>query len=111
MTYYVYVLESLSSGKRYVGSTSKPPEARLREHNGGSNRWTRPNRPFKLVYYEEHQSRAEAGRRERFLKSGAGRRIRDELAGDFRRKADQPLAEAEFPPEADSPLARVRAQR
>ena len=96
MAYYVYVLESLSSGKRYVGSTSKPPEARLQEHNGGSNRWTRTTRPFKLVYYEEHQSRTEAGRRERFLKSGAGRKIRDELAGGFRRKADQTTAEARF---------------
>jgi len=109
--HYVYVLESLRNGKRYVGSTSKAPETRLREHNSGSNRWTRQNRPFKLVYYEEHQSVAEAGRRERFLKSGAGRRIRDELAGGFRRKADQPPAEAQFPPESDSPLARVRAQR
>jgi len=111
VTYYVYVLESLANGKHYVGSTSKPPEVRLREHNGGSNRWTRHNRPFKLVYYEEHQSMAEARRRERFLKSGAGRRMRDELAGGFRRKADQPSAEAWFPPVADSPLARVRAQR
>jgi len=98
VSHYVYVLESLRNGKRYVGSTSKAPETRLREHNSGSNRWTRQNRPFKLVYYEESQSRADATRRERFLKSGAGRRIRDELAGDFR-------------PEADSPLARVRAPR
>ena len=111
MTYYVYVLESLANAKRYVGSTSKPPEVRLREHNSGSNRWTRQNRPFKLVYYEECQSVAGARRRERFLKSGVGRTMRDELAGDFRRKAEQPSAEAQFPPEADSPLARVRAQR
>ncbi|MCJ7510908.1 MAG: GIY-YIG nuclease family protein [Dehalococcoidia bacterium] len=88
------MLESLRNGKRYVGSTSKAPETRLREHNSGSNRWTRQNRPFKLVYYEECQSRADAIRRERFLKSGAGRRIRDDLASDFRPEADQPQAEA-----------------
>ena len=82
MPYYVYVLESVRNGKRYVGSTSKTPEVRLREHNGGSNRWTRENGPFELVYYEEYGSKLEANRRERFLKSGAGRRIRDELTGD-----------------------------
>ncbi len=81
MPYYVYVLESLRNGKRYVGSTAKAPEIRLREHNGGSNRWTRQNGPFKLVYYEECESKVEASRRERFLKSGAGRKIRDELGG------------------------------
>jgi putative endonuclease len=90
VSHYVYVLESLRNGKRYVGSTSKAPEIRLREHNSGSNRWTRQNRPFKLVHYEECLSRADASRRERFLKSGVGRRIRDELAGDSRPEADQP---------------------
>jgi len=79
---YVYVLESLRNGRRYVGSTSRAPEIRLREHNNGSNRWTRQNRPFKLVYCEECESKVEANRRERFLKSGVGRKMRDELAGD-----------------------------
>jgi len=90
VSYYVYVLESLRNGKRYTGSTSKTPPTRLKEHNNGSNRWTRQNRPFKLVYSEECQSRAEATRRERFLKGGAGRRIRDELAAGVRQKVDQP---------------------
>jgi predicted GIY-YIG superfamily endonuclease len=98
VAYYVYVLQSLKNGKRYTGSTSKAPLARLKEHNSGANRWTRQNRPFKLVYQEEYQSAVEARRRERFLKSGAGRRIRDELPGGFRRKVDQPSAEAQFPP-------------
>ncbi len=105
MKHYVYVLESIRNGKRYTGSTSKLPATRLKEHNSGSNRWTRQNGPFRLVYSEECQSGSEAIRRERFLKGGAGRKIRDELAGGFR----QPLAEAQFPPEADSPPARVRA--
>jgi putative endonuclease len=75
----VYVLESLTNGKRYVGVTSKPVEVRLLQHNNGSNRWTRSNGPFKLLYEEEYGTRAEAAARERFLKSGAGRRIRDGL--------------------------------
>jgi putative endonuclease len=80
---HVYVLESLMNGKRYVGVTSKPVEARVLQHNSGSNKWTRSNGTFKLIYEEEHASRSEAAARERFLKSGAGRRIRDRLiAGD-----------------------------
>jgi len=76
---HVYVLESLRNGKRYVGLTKKPVDVRLREHNSGSNRWTRNNGPFKLVHAEEYPTRAEAAARERFLKTGAGRRIRDSL--------------------------------
>ena len=88
MPYYLYVLESLRNRKRYIGSTCKAPETRLKEHNSGSNRWTRQNRPLRLVYYEECQSRAEANRRERFLKSGVGRTMRDELASGSRRRPD-----------------------
>jgi predicted GIY-YIG superfamily endonuclease len=82
MPYHVYVLHSLRNGKRYVGFTSKSAEERLLPHNQGSNRWTRANRPFKLVYSEEHPDRSSAAAREKFLKSGAGRKIRDELSGD-----------------------------
>ena len=79
MPAFTYVLESLRNGKRYVGSTSKLPAMRLTEHNSGSNQWTRQNGPFKLLYWEQLQSMDEAQRRERFLKSGAGRKIRDDL--------------------------------
>ena len=78
--HYVYVLLSLRNGKRYVGMMSKLPEVRLREHNSGSNRWTRANRPFKLVLAEAFETRAAVAQRERFLKSGAGRKIRDSLS-------------------------------
>ncbi|HEU4759946.1 MAG TPA: GIY-YIG nuclease family protein [Dehalococcoidia bacterium] len=72
-------MESVKNGKRYVGLTSKDVEVRLKQHNSGSNRWTRHNRPFRLVHWEEFSTRAEASKRERFLKSGAGRKIRDSL--------------------------------
>jgi len=50
--YYVYVLKSLKSGKRYVGSTSLPPRERLKKHNWGSNKFAKANRPF-IVIREE----------------------------------------------------------
>ncbi len=76
------------------------PEERLNQHNGGSNKWTRGNRPFRLIYAEEVESIEEVRQRERFLKSGVGRKFLDER---FRKEA------AQFPPEADQPLAEVRA--
>ena len=79
MNYYVYVLESTKNGKRYVGSTGQDVRARLRQHNKGATFWARENGPFRLLYWECYSSKNEALKRERFLKTGVGRRIRDEL--------------------------------
>jgi putative endonuclease len=76
---YVYVLESLSNSKRYVGSTGQDLSERVRQHNRGATSWARRNGPFKLLYWEEYPDKTVALRRERFLKTGVGRRIRDEL--------------------------------
>ncbi|MBE0434173.1 GIY-YIG nuclease family protein [candidate division WOR-3 bacterium] len=71
----VYVIQSLRNGKRYVGCTGKRPEERLAEHNRGCNKWARANRPFRLIYTEVYDSQSEARQRERFLKSGQGRKL------------------------------------
>ncbi len=76
---YVYVLRSLKSGKRYVGHTSKDVYERVRQHQSGTNAWTRQNRPVELVYYEEIGDIREARERERFLKSGQGRKFLDKI--------------------------------
>jgi len=59
MVFTVYVLMSSKNRKRYVGYTTKSPEERLKEHNCGSNKWTRVNGPFKLVYKEEFNNKTE----------------------------------------------------
>ncbi|MBF0490598.1 MAG: GIY-YIG nuclease family protein [Candidatus Omnitrophica bacterium] len=74
---YIYVLRSLKNGKRYVGSTKLRPEERLKQHHQGSNRWTSQNGPFELVYSEEFLTFSDARKRERFLKSGIGRKFLD----------------------------------
>ncbi|OGF45498.1 MAG: hypothetical protein A2452_10890 [Candidatus Firestonebacteria bacterium RIFOXYC2_FULL_39_67] len=71
--FYVYVLESQLNAKRYIGSTSKDPQIRLKEHNNGSNKWTKANKPFVLIHVEEFSNQKEALQREIFLKSGKGR--------------------------------------
>ncbi len=71
----VYVLKSLKTQKRYVGYTGKAPQERMSEHNSGTNKFTKGNRPYELIYYKFYESKDFAEKRERFLKSGNGRRI------------------------------------
>ena len=70
--YYVYALNSLSRKYIYVG-ISKDPSQRLIRHNKGYERTTKPYRPFKIILIEEYPTRIEARKREKFLKSGAGK--------------------------------------
>ncbi len=46
---------------------------RLKEHNSGVNRSTKAYHPFELIYSEEYESRIEARKREKYLKSGVGK--------------------------------------
>ncbi len=70
--YYVYVLRSLKNGYRYIGQTNNL-EKRLQEHNSGITKSIRFQLPFTLEHNEEWATRAEAMKREKFLKSGQGR--------------------------------------
>lgn len=74
----VYILRSLKNSKRYIGYTSKEALKRLHDHNTGSNKWTRENGPFIIIHTEEYESKYEAMSREKFLKSGQGRKWLDE---------------------------------
>jgi putative endonuclease len=49
MTFSVYILESLKDGSYYVGSTNNL-EDRLKRHNEGRVAYTKPKRPWELVY-------------------------------------------------------------
>ncbi len=43
------------------------------EHNNGENRSTKACKPFVLIYTEQYLIRAEARKREKYLKSGVGK--------------------------------------
>ena len=77
--YTVYVLKSLKNGKRYVGCTSKNLKERLDWHRWKMTSWTKQNSPFELIYSEERETKAEALRREKYLKTGQGRRTLEHL--------------------------------
>ncbi|NTW31447.1 MAG: GIY-YIG nuclease family protein [Bacteroidetes bacterium] len=71
--YYVYVLKSLSFIKHYTGQT-EDLERRLREHNEGSlGVYTKNKGPWELIYFEKFDTRTEAMKREKYLKTGIGR--------------------------------------
>ena len=70
---YTYVLLGERDGRFYTGSTSDL-RARFRDHNAGRVRSTAYRRPLKLIYYEACVHLADARRRERFLKTGKGKR-------------------------------------
>ena len=77
--YYVYVLLSLKTKRRYTGFTESAPKDRLKGHNSGSSQYTRNNRPFVLIYSESYTEEEKARKRERFLKSGQGREFLDNI--------------------------------
>jgi len=80
--HYVYVLVSNATGRLYIGSSASPDE-RLASHNGGKVKSTRPYRPWRRIHLEEYEDVASALSREKYLKSGWGRK---ELAKLFSRR-------------------------
>lgn len=78
--FYVYILKSLKNGRFYTGSTNDI-ERRLHEHNIGQTKYTSKIWPFELVYKEVYNTKLEAIRRERFLKTGKGRELLKHIMG------------------------------
>jgi putative endonuclease len=72
--HFVYIIQSQSDHGWYIGY-SEYVDRRLAEHNMGNNVSTHLRRPFKLIYYEAYTHKLDALGREKFLKSGAGRRF------------------------------------
>ncbi|XOV92961.1 MAG: GIY-YIG nuclease family protein [Bacteroidota bacterium] len=72
MCYYVYVLRSVNFDRYYTGMTSNP-EKRLVEHNSGLTKSTKPFIPWEIVFLEKFETRTDARKREKYLKSGSGR--------------------------------------
>ena len=68
MSYYVYIIRC-KDGSYYTGH-AKDAEKRFEMHlKGRGARYTRMHEPEKLVYIEQFESRGEAMRRERQIKT------------------------------------------
>ena len=71
MNNFIYVLRSIDKKHWYIGSSSNL-EMRIKQHNSGKTRSTRPYKPWQMVYSEDFQTKSEACKREYFLKSPQG---------------------------------------
>jgi len=70
--FYVYALKSLRRNYTYIGMTADV-QRRLKDHDAGYNKTTKPYKPFSTLLLEEYPTRDLARRREKYLKSGVGR--------------------------------------
>lgn len=71
--FYVYVLLCLKDSGFYIGFTSDLKN-RLVQHAKGEVVSTRLRKPVKLIHYEYFINESDAKAREKFLKSGFGRK-------------------------------------
>jgi putative endonuclease len=71
--YYVYVIQGKKDKQFYIGFT-RDLENRIREHNEGRVSSTKERGPFELIYYEACLNEQDALAREKYLKSGMGKR-------------------------------------
>jgi len=71
--YYVYVIQSSRDKQFYTGFT-RDLQNRLQEHNAGKVSSTKERRPFELIYYEACLNEQDSVAREKYLKSGMGKR-------------------------------------
>ena len=69
----VYILKSMEK-LIYVGMTQDVTK-RLEEHNSGKSYYTKRGTNRKMVYSETFDSSEEARKREKYFKSGFGRRF------------------------------------
>lgn len=81
--FFVYILQSQSTGRYYIGQTKNLPE-RVAYHNANYSRALKNRGPWKLVYREEYGTRGEAVRRERQIKSWKDRSLIERLVSASR---------------------------
>jgi len=72
--FYVYILRSESDDGFYIGF-STDLRRRMKEHQEGKSFATSYRGPWRLIYYEAYLEEQDAIGREKFLKSGGGRRF------------------------------------
>ena len=82
MPYFIYILQSESSGRYYIGHTDDL-QKRVAQHNDPKytlTTFTKKHRgPWKLVYFEMFETRAVAMKREREIKAKKSRLYIEEL--------------------------------
>ena len=66
--FFVYILQSITTGRFYIGQCNHLVE-RFHEHQRGASQATRNRGPWWMPYYEIYANRSDALRREHELKA------------------------------------------
>jgi len=69
--YYFYILRSLKNNKLYLGYTPNLKD-RIKSHNNGENKATKPNIPYELIYDSAFKSQKDAINSKKYFKTTAG---------------------------------------
>lgn len=72
--FYTYILKSKRDNKLYIGFTNNLKN-RILLHNKGKVESTKDRRPLLLIYYETCLDEEKAIKREKYFKTGFGRRF------------------------------------
>jgi putative endonuclease len=83
--FYVYLLHSISDNGFYIGF-STDLRKRISDHKRAASFATKSRGPWKLIFYETYTEREDAEGREKYLKSGAGRRFLRSQLRHYRKK-------------------------
>jgi len=79
--FYTYVLISQKDEGFYTGVTNNL-KRRFEQHNAGLVFSTKHRVPMKLIYFEACLNKGDASRREKYLKTGMGKRfLKNRLKG------------------------------
>lgn len=88
--FYTYILRSKRDNNWYTGST-RDLRQRVLEHNQGKVFSTKYRMPLELIYYEACTNEQDARAREKYLKSGMGKRYLKNRLARFFKNAPDPL--------------------
>lgn len=69
--FYFYILQSLKNKKLYLGQTTNLKE-RLKSHNNGENKATKPNIPYELIFYCAFKNQKDSINCEQYFKTTSG---------------------------------------
>lgn len=97
--WFVYAIEC-EDGSLYIGQTEDLRQRWLQHVSGKGGRWTKTHPPQRVAYWEKQPSREEAVEREKWLKTGYGRKwLKKEIAASARTQTGDPVrAKAEGRP-------------
>ena len=73
MIYYTYVLKSKKDNRLYTGCTNNL-QKRVKAHNENRVPGTKGRAPFEVIYYEVCKDKHDSFVREKYLKTGMGKR-------------------------------------